>query len=309
MTPPNNPSTQSPSDESPRYVIISPVKDEVRYIEETIRSVMNQTVKPAQWVIVDDGSEDGTSDLIRKYSESCPWIRTLRIDRDARRFPGSAVIRAFDEGYRTIDRPFDFIVKLDCDLRFEPRYFERLFDEFQKNPRLGIASGLYVEKHKGKWRPVSLPDYHAAGASKVVKRLCLEQIGGFIPERGWDTVDEIRSWSRGWETRHFPDIVFDHLKNEGSGIGKLRTNVMLGEISYLVGTSRVFFAAKVGHKMFIGWPIFMAGLLMLFGYLKSSILRRKLLVTREEAVMYKRLLLGRLLRGVAGRHHVARHCE
>ncbi len=270
---------------------------------------MNQTVKPAQWIIVDDGSKDGTSDLIRKYSGICPWIRSLRIDRDARRFPGSAVIRAFNEGYRTIDQPFDFIVKLDCDLRFESRYFERLFLEFQRNPMLGIASGLYVEKHKRKWRPVALPDYHAAGASKIVKRLCFEQIGGFIPERGWDTVDEIRSWSKGWETRHFPDVVFDHLKNEGSGIGRLRTNIMLGEISHLVGTSRVFFAAKVGYKVFAGWPIFVAGLLMLFGYLKSFLLRRRLLVTHEEAGIYKKLLLSRLFRGIAGRRHVARHCR
>ena len=83
-----------------------------------------------------------------------------------------------------------------------------------------------------------MPHYHAAGASKAVRRECFENIGGFITQRGWDTVDEIRARSRGWETTHFADLKMKHWKPEGTGMGLLRTSCMHGEIYYRTGGSR-----------------------------------------------------------------------
>jgi len=51
-----------------QYVIISPVRDEEEHIQATIESVSNQTVRPAEWVIVDDGSTDRTGAIIDHYS-------------------------------------------------------------------------------------------------------------------------------------------------------------------------------------------------------------------------------------------------
>ena len=63
--------------------------------------------------------------------------------------------------------------------------------------RLGIASGVYLEKcENGAWKEVVMPSYHAAGACKVLRRKCFEEIGGFITAAGWDTVDEIRAMTR-----------------------------------------------------------------------------------------------------------------
>ena len=53
----------------PKYIIVSPVKDEQKYLEGTIQSVLSQTIKPAQWIIVDDGSQDGTPNCLNEYSE------------------------------------------------------------------------------------------------------------------------------------------------------------------------------------------------------------------------------------------------
>src|SRR5713101_7162357 len=109
------------------YVMVSPVKDEERYIETTIQAVLNQTVRPTLWIIVDDGSQDATPDILLRCAAAHDWIRVLRIDRDAARLPGSGVIRAFTAGYRSIgDTAFDFIVKLDCDLDLPRDYFEQL---------------------------------------------------------------------------------------------------------------------------------------------------------------------------------------
>ena len=282
--------------ESRRYILISPVKDEASHIEETIRSVIGQTIRPAKWIVVDDGSTDETPQLLRKYTEEHGWIQVYRIERNAERQPGTAVIRAFNHGYERIgDIEYDFLAKLDCDLRFERDYFEKLIQRFESHDRLGIASGIYLEDKSGTWVAVEMPDYHAAGASKFMRRKCFEDIGGFLPSRGWDTVDEIKAYGKGWESCHFKDVCFYHLKREGSGIGHLKTNVMHGEIFYLTGGSRLFFLLKVLHRFVTGTPPVVGGLCMLAGYLRPALTGKKLLVSDEEARLYKRLLLKRLI--------------
>ena len=44
----------------PKYVVITPVRDEENYIRFTIQSMINQTLRPQEWIIVDDGSTDKT---------------------------------------------------------------------------------------------------------------------------------------------------------------------------------------------------------------------------------------------------------
>ena len=281
---------------APKYIIISPVKDEDKYIESTIQSVLGQTVKPAQWIIVDDGSQDGTAAILNGYCKNNGWITVKRIEREPQRRPGSAVINAFNKGLELIkDEKYDFIVKLDCDLKFEPDYFKNMFSRFQDDANLGIASGVYLEKRGKAQIPVEMPDYHASGASKVVRSQCFKEIGGFTPEKGWDTVDEIKAQSRGWKTAHFKDIHFYHLKNEGSGIGNIRTNKMHGEIYYLTGGSKPFLLLKVAHRMIFGAPFIAGGFMMLIGYLIPLIKGKKLLVNDKEAQFYKKLLNKRII--------------
>jgi glycosyltransferase involved in cell wall biosynthesis len=270
-----------------RYVVISPAKDEEKYVEATLRSVVNQTYKPFKWVIVDDGSSDRTPEILATYAKQVPWIQVVRIERDARRLPGSAIIHAFNRGFEDLrGDSFDFIVKLDCDLELPADYFERLLNKFQEDVKLGLVSGVYLENHNGIWTQIPMPAYHAAGASKMMRRKCFEEIGGFVARRGWDTVDEIKAQTRGWKTVHFKEIQFRHLKLEGSGIGDLRTNFMHGEIYYLTGGSKLFFLLKVLHRMGAGRPLLIGGVAMLWGWLCSWVTRRERLVSREEAVFY-----------------------
>ena len=281
--------------ESAKYVIISPVKDEERYVEKTLRSVISQTCRPEIWVIVDDGSRDSTVSIIKQAQKDHPWIRVLKTHEVSARRPGSPVIRAFNLGYKAVkDEDFDFVVKLDCDLEFDAEYFSKILSRFFDDPELGIASGVYLEETDRSWKPVKLPDYHAAGACKVVRRACLEQIGGFIRERGWDTIDQIRARMRGCKTQHFKDLILYHLKKEGSGIGFIRTNVIHGEIYYLTGGGWFFFLAKVLHRTLRGKPPILAGFALLFGFLRLWSTGKPRLVTEEEADCYRRLLNQRM---------------
>jgi glycosyltransferase involved in cell wall biosynthesis len=281
-------------DSNLRYIVISPVKDEIDYIDQTIKSMVSQTLRPSKWIIVDDGSTDGTSEIITKASQDHTWIEAVRISRDEKRLPGPGVIRAFNKGYETIQTDsYDFIVKMDCDIVFEKTHYESLLLNFAKNEKLGIASGIYLEKDGLEWTPIVLPDYHAAGAMKVIRKKCFQEIGGFVPARGWDTVDEIKAWAKGWETRHFKGIQFYHLKKEGSGIGQIRTNEMLGEVYYLTGGGMLFLILKLTYNM-IKKPYFIGSAMMLWGYLKSAMIGKKL-VTEKEAAIYRRILNSRIL--------------
>jgi poly-beta-1,6-N-acetyl-D-glucosamine synthase len=279
----------------PRYVIVSPVKDEECHVELTLRSVIGQTLKPALWVIVDDGSKDGTPEIIGRYVDAHPFIRLVRNPDAGARKPGSAVIRAFNYGCRFLgDIQYDFIVKLDCDLSFEPGYFEKLTGRFIEDERLGIASGVYLERNgSGAWKEVAMPSYHAAGASKVLRRECFEDIGGFIAAAGWDTVDEIRAMTLGWKTGHFADLRMMHHKAEGSGIGSVRTSIMHGEIYYRTGGSKLFFPLKVLHRAGAK-PFGIGALALLWGYLAAMGKRKAPLVNKEEALRYQALLRERL---------------
>lgn len=280
----------------PRYLIVSPVKDEERYVERTLQSLTAQTLSPVRWIIVDDGSADSTPDLLRKYARDHDWIQIVTRDKRGARQPGSAVMHAFYHGLEQADGvAYDYLVKLDCDLELPWDYFESLLARFEQNPRLGIASGVYLEEGPRGWRAIGMPAYHAAGASKVMRAKCFAEMGGFVRERGWDTVDEVRAQVKGWETTHFPDVQFRHLKPEGSGIGNLRTNVMHGDVYFLTGGGLLFLLLKVTHRMVSGSPPLAGGLAMLYGYLRSWVSGRERLVDRVEARHYRRLLNRRLL--------------
>jgi GT2 family glycosyltransferase len=208
---------------------------------------------------------------------------------------GSAEVHAFDRGYALLkDTDYDFIVKLDGDLSFDPDYFEELLERFRSDERLGIASGVYQEQETtGSWREVKMPSYHAFGACKVIRRTCFEAIEGFLTTPGWDTVDEIRALNLGWKTGHFDDLKVRHHKPEGAGMGLLRTSAMHGEIHYVTDGDPAFLLLKAIRRLSAA-PFLLNGLALLFGYLRAFAKRRPMLVTRTEAKMYRRMLRERM---------------
>ena len=183
----------------PSYVVVTPVRDEERFIGDTLASMLSQTHKPLRWVIVDDGSTDRTPEILRAGTAGLNWV-TVVSTNSKRRHLGSAEVLAFERGLHEIapELPYAYVVKLDGDLRLPIDYFQRLLTRMSMRERCGIASGVYCEDTGSGWLPVRMPPYHAAGASKTVRRECFEAIGGFVARKGWDTVDEIRAGLLGW---------------------------------------------------------------------------------------------------------------
>lgn len=162
-----------------RYVIITPVRDEEKFIEATIESVCRQTIQPTEWVIVDDGSTDRTGDILDRVASQFPWVRVVhRLNRGFRK-SGGGVMEAFHDGYTALEcTDWDFLVKLDGDLSFAPEYFEECFEYFHRDPKLGIGGGEIHHDWYGELKLEENPRFHVRGATKIYRRGCWEAIGG-----------------------------------------------------------------------------------------------------------------------------------
>src|SRR5215471_12754401 len=199
-----------------KYVIITPVRDEEAHLTATIKSVLAQSIPPAEWVIVDDGSSDGTGAIIDEAAHMRPWIRAIHRENRGFRQAGGGVVQAFNEGYLNVaTTDWEFIVKLDGDLSFEPDYFQRCFEYFESEPKLGVAGGSIYHMMEGRLALENCPAFHVRGATKIYRRACWEAIGGFLQAPGWDTLDEVKAQMLGWATRSFPDIQVIHHRYTG----------------------------------------------------------------------------------------------
>ena len=109
------------------YLLVSPCRNEAKLMRQTLDSVLEQTVLPAKWVIVDDGSTDETPDILAEYADKHDWITIVTVHDRGERSLGPGVVAAFYAGLDTVDLDdFDYLCKLDLDLRLPPRYFEIL---------------------------------------------------------------------------------------------------------------------------------------------------------------------------------------
>ncbi|MGW8160323.1 MAG: glycosyltransferase [Desulfoprunum sp.] len=249
-----------------KYVVVTPVRDEVEYLEKTIFSMVSQTIQPLQWWIVDDGSSDGTKEIIQKYAKSYDWINAVyRADRGYRK-SGGGVIEAFYDAYNQITvKEFDFIVKLDGDLSFQEDYFEICFDYFLKDSALGIGGGTVYSSVNGKLVTEKDPIFHVRGATKIYKEKCWEEIGGLIKAPGWDTLDEIKANMLGYKTRRFNDLKLIQHKPTGSADGIWRNWYKNGMANYITGYHPLFMLGKCSKRMFEK-PYFIMSFALLSGF-------------------------------------------
>jgi poly-beta-1,6-N-acetyl-D-glucosamine synthase len=238
---------------SPRFVIITPARNEEENIPHTIRSMVAQTRRPHRWVIVNDGSTDRTAAIIDAAAREHDWIVTAhRADRGFRQ-QGGGVIETFYEGLARVERePWDFLLKFDADLSFEPDYFERCLWKFTDEPRLGIGGGMISHEVNGRLVSESPgdPAFHVRGATKIYRKECWAAIGGLIRAPGWDTIDELKANMLGWTTRTFTDIPLRHHRFTGSADGTWKNYVKFGLSNYITGYHPLFMATKCLKRLF-----------------------------------------------------------
>jgi poly-beta-1,6-N-acetyl-D-glucosamine synthase len=250
-----------------RYVVITPARNEGSEIEQTVHSVLQQTVRPAAWVIVDDGSTDDTGAILDRFARQIPWLKVVHRKDRGFRHPGGGVVEAVLDGYRALEvTDWDFLVKLDADLVLEPNYFERCLAEFSADPKLGVGGGLVYNLANGKREIESNPAFHVRGATKIYRRDCWEGLGGLLPAPGWDTLDEVKANMLGWHTRSFPKISVLQRRATGSNDGAWKDYVKNGRANYITGYHPLFMLLKC-MKRVPQKPCLVAALGLAYGYL------------------------------------------
>ncbi|MEH6407096.1 MAG: glycosyltransferase family 2 protein [Leeuwenhoekiella sp.] len=200
-----------------KIAIIIPAFNESELIGKTLDSLVLQTYKPENLIVVDDNSTDNTAQIAQTYAEKYPWIKVIIKQSEAVHLPGSKVIQAFNYGLERLTTDYDIICKFDSDLIFPENYLEKVVKTFQKDPKIGMAGGFcYIEKN-GNWEIESLTNKdHIRGALKAYRKSCFTQIGGLKPAMGWDTIDELLAQYHGWQIKTDESLHVKHLKPTGA---------------------------------------------------------------------------------------------
>ena len=288
------------------YVLISPAFNEEAFVEKTIQSVISQTILPVKWVIVSDGSTDGTDEIVNKYKTENSWIELIRlpVHRD-RQF--AAKVRAFNVGYENLRNiRYEVIGNLDADISFEPDYFEFLIKKFGENSKLGVAGTPFVED--GGYSSIFDSfegGKHVAGGCQLFRKKCFDDIGGYIPNEagGIDWIAVTTARMKGWRTQSFPEKVFYHHRSLGTGNGnKITSHFNYGRKDYYLGNHPLWESIRILYRC-SKRPFLIGSLVTLSGYFWAFLTRTKRPISKElmkfhrdEEMRKLKAILGSLIR-------------
>lgn len=302
QTLPNRPAVSAPvvATARLRLALVTPARNEAAFIGATIRSVVAQTVRPVRWVIVSDGSTDGTDDIVRDFARQHAWIELVRMpDHRDRTFAAKA--NCFNAGYaRLRDTEYDLVGNLDADITFEPDYLAFLIARMESNPRLGVVGTPFVEDQ-------SQPGHHSyahgranlehvSGACQIFRRACFEAVGGYVPVKGgaidWIAVTTARM--NGWQTRTFVEKVCHHHRTLGTGNNRaLFVPFHYGRKAYYVGGHPVW-ALLRGFFQMRNRPVIVGGLLFQMGFFWALVTRMPRVTSKELMAFHRKEQLDRL---------------
>lgn len=287
----------------PTYALITPARNEAEFIELTIKSVVGQEVRPVKWVIVSDGSTDGTDEIAQKYVAAHPWIELVRIPEHAQRNFG-AKVNAFNAGYaRVKNLNCEIIGSLDGDISFDEDFFPFLLQKLADNPRLGLVGAPFQDVGTNQtydYRFVSIE--HVSGCCQLFRRECFEQIGGYVPVKGGgiDLIAVVTARMKGWETRTFTEKVCRHHRTMGTAQdGNLAAWFKLGRKDYSLGCHPLWEFFRAIYQM-TKKPVVLGGLLLASGYAWALIRRVERPVSRELRQFRRREQMQRLKKFLFG---------
>jgi biofilm PGA synthesis N-glycosyltransferase PgaC len=270
-----------------KFIAITAARNEGNYIDKTLKSIVSQTLLPEEWIIVDDGSTDETTNIAEGFARSHPWIKVVRHQTRRHRDDNIGKVKvdrtiytveAFYCGLsHAITNEYDFIFLIDADVVLSPNYFKSILAKFAKDSKLGIASGSVHENIKGRMIKERLMPWSAPGNAKSWRRSCFQEIGGLVRGPGWDSIDNFQAMILGWQVKIFEDqeLKVIHLRPAGSsGMSILQGRKVVGRRAYFMGIHPLYFFISALYHL-PDYPCVLGSLCKIIGYLQGLLGRSK----------------------------------
>ncbi len=266
-----------------KYVLLTAAKNEEEFIEKTIKSVLNQTILPQQWIIVSDGSTDKTDEIVESYSSKHKFIKILRSSGEKVRSFGSKA-KAVMYAYNNLgDIQFDYVGNLDADVSFNPDYYESILKIFEKDEKLGIAGGIRFDFCDGEFKELPCASNSVGGPFQLFRKECFEKVGGYSPLKygGIDAAAEMTARMHGWKVRSFKEYKLFHHRCTGTWSGhSIKYRIRTGIKFYSLGYSSLFITLKF-IKEITRKPIIIGSLLSIGSYFWAKFGGADLQVSKE----------------------------
>jgi len=264
---------------SERVLLISPVRDEGENIDAVVEGVESQVRPPDLWIVVDDGSVDGTREKLDAHAGRLPYLRIVSTPPDFTRDKGdrlaaAAPDRAWNYGLRQVDPgEFTHLGKLDGDIVLPPEFLAGMLERFREDSTLGMAGGAILELEGDAWKPLRTPADHVTAPARLYSRACFEAIGG-MPERlGADVITTTYAKLNDFRTATFTDLPVRHLRHIGTAQGALRGRARHGAYQYIVHYSLAWILLRSLMVSLRFRPYGLSGVWFLGGYLGAALRR------------------------------------
>ncbi|MCU7613109.1 glycosyltransferase family 2 protein [Chryseobacterium sp. GMJ5] len=221
-----------------KFLIIIPAHNEQDHLAFTLDSLQRQSCKDFKVVVVNDGSTDATSEIIKKYTDQDSRFETVNLEKSLHQ-PGSKVIHAFKNGLQTQNiENFEIICKFDADIILDENYLQEIDNAFLHHPKYGLVGGLlYIEKN-GKWiYEGNSNKHHVRGPVKAYRKECFIAIGGLRETLGWDNIDAVLLKNLGWEEVVLPELQVKLIKIKGADY-TVKSSDYYGRYFYFLGLNR-----------------------------------------------------------------------
>jgi len=296
------------------YIIVTPCRNEEKNLPNLLQSILAQTTKPCLWVVVDDASTDTTLRIIFEIEKKYDWIKGVYLKEKKKYMEGYAYVcnKGFDfaeEYSQTNGLCYAYIALVDADNILEHEYFEKLINEFEKDPKLGIVSGndawTNIEKVLGDLRKekssinVMDPEFWQIyytpyvqigkgrvdlpiGSARMWRKTCFKETGGYLQVSAPDSVSNLKAKLRGWKIQRLKSAkVIERRASVKYGFWKGYNEMGKQDFFLWYPITIAFLKAT---KILLKKPHY-HGIAYIYGYIKA-ILKREKHIEDEEIKQY-----------------------
>lgn len=224
-----------------RFLMVTPARNEEKFLSKVINSVVTSSLTPKLWVIVDDNSTDNTPDIVRNFSEKYDYIKLLPLIKKHERDMTYHYSYVCKEGFDFVIQlarknriDWEYIALLDADTIVEPEYFQDIINELEKDTSVGIASGDVNILNNRAVKNIKVLKDVPSGTARIWRLKCFIETDGYSITQAPDSISRVKAILKGWKTVRFRKYKAYQLRDTSSAEGLWKGYIVKGRAAYYV---------------------------------------------------------------------------